>query len=133
MKLLLTLMSLTLADSLYAQNMIGDSIYISKDSLRFQAGQYIDVGKGTMPKDSFRFIYLTPMNVVYLVYGETRRIYLDSASAGKKLLIRKVKVTGATRKGIVYLLVVSTTKGVAYYCNIEPALAAGEIKRKSSY
>ena len=133
MKLLIVLVSLTLCASLYAQTMIGDSIYISKDTLRFEAGQYIDVGRGTMTKDSFRYIYLTPMNAAYLIYGETRRIYLDSASAGKKLLIKKVKQLSGKKSPVIYLLVVETEKRVAYYCNIEPALSAGEIKKKGSY
>lgn len=109
----------------YGQTSYGDTLYISKDSLKFRIGHVVTCGIGTMPDGNFKYIITNPM-------GLAGNIPIGKAYSGTNLFIKKIKTIGNERRGFKTYLVVGGGNITNYWIDIEPALKMGELEKENS-
>jgi hypothetical protein len=119
---LIMIVMLAVSHITLAQRVIGDSIYISRDSLHFKIGDQIALGSGTLPNGDFKFIYENP---------NWSAGKLQAAYDGLSLLLIKIKKFGSNKTGYKYFLVVETGGSGHYWIDTEPAIECGEVLKQS--
>ena len=122
-KLLFISILLLSVSNTFAQRSIGDSIYVSRDSLHFKIGDQIALGTGTMPNGDFKYIITTGVM--------SPGIRLGSGYSGLNVILKKIKRSGTQRLGYKYVFVVGGGNITNYSLDIEPGIKSGEILKQN--
>lgn len=101
-------------------------IILSNDKV-IMPGDQIKCGRGTMPNGDFKYIHLAAANWTNIVAGASGNQSIGRQYSGLKLDVKKVEHVGNKRRGYKYILKVGGGNIVNYECELEDAIATGEI------
>jgi hypothetical protein len=110
--------------------MVGDTLYTSC-GYKITAGQDIKLGTGSNLNGDFK--YISASNSPFPHAPNARQVALHSSSNGHIAKVKKIKKEGSSKKGYVYRLALGTGDVINYECDIESAIAAGEIVVPDKY
>ena len=132
-KNLLILFLLVLTISCFCQNtslpkINGDTLYTTV-GYKIYVDQQIKLGIGT--KDNGDFKYITSSS--FLTAPNARQPSLREHANGHMATVKKLKTTGNSKNGYVYHIVIGVGEPVNYECDVESAIAAGEIVVPDQY
>lgn len=132
-QLLLLLLGLSL--SAFSQSIKEDTLYTSQ-GLKIAKGQMMQLGAGTMPDGSFKYIRVSRYSLLrtqpwYKDFPNNRGIAeanaLPSDQAGLKYKVYSVEDIGNNKRGHVYYALIGITKIMKYEVDVENAIKSGEI------
>ena len=110
--------------------MVGDTLYTSY-GYKITVGQDIKLGTGSNLNGDFK--YISASNSPFPHAPNARQVVLHSNSNGHIAKVKKIKREGNSRKGYVYHLALGTGDVINYECDIESAIASGEIVVPDKY
>lgn len=110
--------------------MIDDTLYTTS-GYKIISGQNIKLGTGSNPNGDFK--YITATNSPFPNAPNTRHISLSSKSNGHIAKVKKIKKEGSSKNGYVYRISLGTGDIINYECDIESAIAAGEVVVPDQY
>lgn len=109
-----------------------DGLILSNGKVIWE-GEQIKCGRGTLPSGDFKYIHSSNTSWLNIVSMDARapkdgtETAIGRQYSGLMLTVKKVKKVGTKRLGYKYQLVVGGGNIVNYQCEIEDALAVGEI------
>lgn len=130
MKKIFILISILVSSHCFSQDtttIVKDTLIDGKDGIVFSNGKFIvegqklKCGRGTMPNGDFKFIYVS--RTAFVNAGMS----IGRSYSGLFLDVKKVSKLGNKKRGFKYILKVGGGNVVNYECEIQDAIAVGEI------
>ena len=118
--ILLIILVVSCFSVLAQSNPSSTTIYYASNGHTFKPGDELHLGIGSDAMKDFIFVYTNPVSL-------TGKINLGSVYAGATFHIKSIKTIENKTIGKKTYLVCAGGNIVNYYCDIEPALATGEV------
>jgi hypothetical protein len=106
-----------------------DTLYTTS-GYKISIGQEIKIGVGTKDNGDFKFITAARS---LLAMPNQRSPSLRSSANGHTATVKKIKAEGNSKNGYVYYIIIGVGEPINYACDIESAIAAGEIVVPEQY
>lgn len=110
--------------------LINDTLYTST-GYAITVGQQIELGAGT--RDNGDFKYITVSHNSWLTGPNVRQASMRRTSNYRTAVVKKIKTESKSKNAPAYFIVVGTGDIVNYECDVEHAIAAGEIRVPDKY
>lgn len=101
-----------------------DTLYTSS-GFKIADGQDVKLGRGSLPNGDFK--YITISSTSWLTAGDGKQEAVGRKWNGHLFKVKKFRKEGSKKRGYTYYLVLGGGNIVNYECDIESAIATGEI------
>ncbi|MCC7400182.1 MAG: SHOCT domain-containing protein [Chitinophagaceae bacterium] len=131
---LLTLLSIIKSYSQNSDNSLpriaGDTLFTTS-GYKIIEGQDLKLGTGSLPDGDFK--YITISSTSWLTAGSTKQEAVGRKWNGHLFKVKKFRKEGTKKRGFTYYLVLGGGNIVNYECDIESAIASGEVVIPEEY
>lgn len=104
-----------------------DDTLFTTTGFKAVAGTDIKLGTGTLPNGDFKYITMSSLSIIAINDPSHRPDPVSRKMSGHLFHIKKFRKEGSKKRGYTYYLVLGGGNLVNYECDVENAIACGEL------